>query len=249
MTVSKNLKKSKEDTETAELLEGLVQSMFHDLRSPLASALISLDSLSAKPGLALDDNRLSETSLYFARIKKSLRNVVTITDHLSLEFGTVFGSLKAMQKNSHWQVLSIKTGVQEALNAYPFNNDFEKDGVVQQDITDFNYLGDPFYTKHLVIALMKVLIKFIRENDNGQIIIGSEVDGSHGYLILSDNLGSSNAKEYQDLLKSNHYGYPSTEIALGVAMSKLIMTGYKGKLACEVSLGNYTRFVLAFPKI
>jgi signal transduction histidine kinase len=113
---------------------------------------------------------------------------------------------------------------------------------------DFEYIGDPILTNHILFNLVKNALRAIANAGRGTITITLKPDVKYNRLTFRDTAAGI-AKEFLPkmfkLFESQSTAQGGTGI--GLAFCKLIMQSYGGDIVCDSVEGEYTEFTLTFP--
>ena len=151
------------------------------------------------------------------------------------------------QDNMKLSKTTIKTMLDSALDTYPFReNEREK---VHVDIQhNFDLMAEENYFRHLIYNLTKNAIYFIKKARKGEIFITAQVRENDNVLIFKDtSFGMS--KEVLENLFQPFYTRSQNGTGVGLSLCKNIMEGFGGGISCEAVEGEYSAFMLSFPKL
>ena len=142
---------------------------------------------------------------------------------------------------------SIKNDIANALSEYPYDGDDAR--LVKFTAREnFNYHGHPILTRHIIFNLLKNAIYYIKSAGKGHIEIELHSNSDNNQIVFTDT-GLGIAKDKLGKVFSRYYSEREEGTGLGLAFCKLIMESYGGDIECESLEGEYTRFILTFPKI
>jgi signal transduction histidine kinase len=155
--------------------------------------------------------------------------------------------------------MQIKENVQMVIDAYPFKkiDDYknERDLVHINILDNFTFNGDETLFRHLIYNLMKNAIYFVRKANKGEIFIeaiaGKSTDqnpNSMNYLYFKDTGPGIPAENLQHLFKA-FFSRSQNGTGVGLSLCKSIMNEFGGNISCESVEGEFTRFVMEFPKV
>ena len=82
---------------------------------------------------------------------------------------------------------SISKVVQEALGSYSFEDKQQQALVHWHGGADFNFVGSPRLSKHIVWNLLNNALQYIRSESKGEITLWLESDARYNYLHFKDS--------------------------------------------------------------
>ncbi len=245
-----------------EKLKGMMSvgtSIAHELRTPLASIdggiagakkylpkLIDTYEIAKKANLpvpAIRPVHYEKLLTLLEEISAETHYANTIIDMLLVKIQQ--SDIGATDGEEH----SIVDCIDEALRRYPFE-DSEKIKKIHCDMnTDFFFKGKKLLIIHVLFNLLKNASYFINEAQKGEIFIWA--------TTLSDNYNSLHFKDTakgispQAKLKLFERFYSNTRngTGLGLAFCRMVMVGIGGNISCKSEEGEYTEFIMTFPKI
>jgi signal transduction histidine kinase len=154
--------------------------------------------------------------------------------------------------------MQIKENVQRVIDAYPFkkiDDDKNERDLVHINILDnFTFNGDETLFRHLIYNLMKNAIYFVRKANKGEIFIeaiaGKSTDQNPNpmnYLYFKDTGPGIPEENLQHLFKA-FFSRSQNGTGVGLSLCKSIMNEFGGNISCESVEGEFTKFVMEFPK-
>ena len=208
----------------------LSSSIAHEIRNYLAAISICAE--------------LSEMQL--GNIRKKVKAADYLIGNLQLQIkGVITGKLDTKDFKRYSMVKNIA----EILEQYPFKEG-EKELVVVEAGKDFEYKGNPILTNHILFNLIKNALRAIKNAEKGNIVIRLESDAKFNRLVFRDT-ATGIAKEFLPkmfkLFESQMTAQGGTGV--GLAFCKTIMTSYGGEITCASVEGEYTEFMLSFPRV
>lgn len=244
-----------------EQLEAMKSGGFiaHELRTPLRTIHTYTDGIqTALPELlkgyeyakqqAPDKFKMPERRL------RLLENAMdTIKKETDISFNTIDMLLiKVNQESkidaSNYTSVSIADVVTETLARYPFDN--EQQSLVHWDPatnSDFTFHGDEILTTHILFNLLRNALYQISVANKGEIYITTQSTENHNELIVKDT-ATGIPKASLPYVFDRTFSTSEKGIGLGLNFCKSVMESYQGKITCDSILGEYTEFILRFPK-
>lgn len=206
----------------------LASSIAHEIKNYLAAINICAE--------------LSETQL--SNIRKRVKTADYLIGNLQLQIN---GVIAGKPNKKDFRRYSIAKNIEEALEQYPFKQG--ERGLITLDIEqDFEYLGNPILTNHILFNLIKNALRAISNAGKGNITIVLKPGIKYNKLIFRDTATGIP----KDFLPKMFKLFESRSITqggtgVGLAFCKLIMQSYGGDISCNSVEHEYTEFELNFP--
>lgn len=148
---------------------------------------------------------------------------------------------------ANFSIFSINHCIDEALRRYPFK-ERELQLIDRDNSEDFNFKGESLLILHIFFNLIKNALYFIEQEGKGTIKIWYEKSLQYNIVHFKDT-----AKGIPDhvmpKLFERVYSYSNHGTGLGLAFCKMVMQSLEGDIKCHSSYGEFTDFILYFPKI
>ncbi len=229
----------------------------HELRTPLAGlrsgvegiknilpALINAYKKADESGLEIE--KLNSHTVSFA--KECVENII-----YQVEFSNeIINSLlintnSQMIKSPHFEERLITECINAAIDRYPF-----KSG--QKEIVHID-VQDDFLIKGSVIVMIQVLHNLIRnafyyisKAGEGSVIITVCSNDTKNMLLVRDT-GTGIKKSQLKHVFKRFYSNSFEGTGIGLAFCKDAMQTMQGEISCDSVYGQYTEFILSFPKV
>ena len=250
-------------TKTKELAEKATQSKLelianisHELRTPLlsiksgATALQQcLPTLFESHEIAVQKNlqkstirgpRFKELSGCLDRINKEIKEANSAIDMLLMNVNE--GKISSCS----FENFTLSECLKEALSRYPFSSSKERRKVRISKKNNFTFFGSKILMVHMLFNLIKNSLRFSGNKKNTVINIWFSNHKDTNHLHFKDN-GEGVSPEVLPNLFDRFY--TTTGTGIGLAFCKQAMNSFNGEIRCETELGEYTEFILQFPKI
>jgi two-component system, NtrC family, sensor histidine kinase KinB len=228
-------------TKELELLrEDMIAMIYHDLRSPLANIISSLDMLS---------------TLLPSESNPSLQTVYGIANRSTDRMQRLINSLLDINRLESGQPITNQTSVdahilaKDAIEAVQPNIE-NKHQMVTLDLPDNLPLlwVDSDMIRRVIINLLENAVKYTPANS--QVNIGGSIEADFCKLWVQDN-GPGIPREEQirifekfTRLQSNRF---PKGIGLGLAFCRLAIEAHGGKIWVESNIGEGSRFIFTLP--
>lgn len=240
--IARHLSGNKESTKEMQNILTLSGSIAHELKNYLMGINICAE---------LSESRLKDITNICSEITesklKNIRQRVKAASYLISNLQLQMKSIVTGKLSTEgFERYSMAKNIQEALEQYPFDAG-EKELITVVATTDFNYVGNPVLTNHILYNLIKNSIRAIKNADKGKITITLELGKKFNTLIFRDT-ATGIPKDFLPkmfgLFESQMTAQGGTGV--GLAFCKLVMQSYGGDISCDSVEGEYTEFVLKF---
>lgn len=236
-----------------------IATMAHELRTPLLGigsgagglerylpSLIQGYGLAREHGLGVQPIR----GAHFREINSVLGRIQSETSYslLVLDMLLVNASRTDIDR-SHFQPVSVRRCVDEALERYPFSSDAQAGRVSAVGVEDFIFLGSQLLAVHVLFNLLKNALYFIDKQDNGEIRIWTERKaGGPCRLHFRDNGPGIRPESLPKIFDRFYSDMPQGQsTGIGLAFAQVVMNSFHGRIICRSQAGRFCEFVLTFP--
>ncbi|MBU0744225.1 MAG: PAS domain-containing sensor histidine kinase [Gammaproteobacteria bacterium] len=231
---------------TSKYMSTLVGNIAHEIRTPLAIIGINADLLRMLPVFTAaknEEKNIAEN--HIENIKYAIKSATHIVNNILTMLRTM--SSQELTENK-FHSISIAEDIQKLLEVYPFLGS-EKSLVKFQSnkIKDFVYCGDRILTQHILFNLVKNSLHAIKEADKGSISISFDEDKTYNILRFTDTALGIPVDVLPEIFEQFETG-KKDGAGLGLAFCKMVMESYGGNIACKSKEGEFTDFILSFPK-
>lgn len=233
-------------------------SISHELRTPLATIKMTSASLQDFMGTLIatykkyrdsDDTveYISDDALNL--LNDGLDRIQRASDTSSQIINMMLTNLISQEENiiKH-DLCSIKECVMESIReySYPLGSPLK---INAANIEDFNFYGDNQLIRHVLFNLMKNAFYFIEKSGKGEIIIWTESNENSHVLYFKDTSQGIPVEQLPKIFDKFYTQDTHRGTGVGLAFCKLVMERIGGSISCESEYGNFTTFILKFPKI
>lgn len=228
----------------------------HELRTPIASIEAGITGAKSYFPLLLDAYVMAkEHKVSVPEIPaKHMNTLLTLLDALEEETkysNTIIDMLliKSKQRGfnkANFNNCSINHCISEALRRYPFKEG-ELELISWDDQQDFNFDGEPLLILHVFFNLIKNALYFIEQEGKGEIKIWYGYSSQYNIVHFKDT-AKGIPKHIMPKLFERFYSYSNRGTGLGLAFCKMVMKGLEGDIKCESFYGEFTDFILYFPR-
>lgn len=238
------LKKTKYQLEGAKLISG---SIAHEIRTPLATIKSTVCNI---------DNDLSEiiaegniTAKNMEEIKKELALINKKADQSNIIINMLLTKLQSIDfEFSEFSTCFAKDCIKDALSEFSVPNEM-LNKINFEGNNDFKFLGNRVLVMHVIMNLLKNSIFFILKAKKGEITIWLEQDKTVNKIHFKDTGTGISKNILPHIFDSFFTTESSTGTGVGLAFIKMVMQSHKGSIDCVSEEGEYTEFILSFPRL
>ena len=228
-----------ERKELDNLRNDLTSMIYHDLRSPLANVVSSLEVLNT---LLIEKDEAIESVLQIASnsTERIQRLISSLLDVNRLETGQAIATQK---------VVSPQRIAQDALETITTSLKTRRQKIIQ-DIEENtpNIWADEDMIRRVLINLLENASKFTPTE--GQISVGVKREGDVVQLWIADNGMGIPPEEHERIFEKfarTKSGTKVSGLGIGLAFCRLAVNGHGGKIWIDKNYTNGTRFNINLP--
>lgn len=233
----------------------VASTMAHEIRTPLVSIRMLADGLAIHlPELHKGYQLAIEHGLMKANIRpvavQVLADLSRNISHLITYSNTIIDMMLAYAQmeridTSSFAWHSMRTCVNEALDAYPFEPQ-KREKVTLVVEKDFQFYGSPTLLTLVISHLLKNALYALRADLKGTIIIRLDTPNGKPTLTLTDTGCGIPANVLPYIFDPFFTNRPSSHNGLGLAFCRCVIEASNGHMDCYSAEGEYTSFVLIF---
>ncbi len=232
-------RRNKEMSKQISILKRQAFTIAHELRTPIGSITNCASSLD------LIADRINDPE-----IKQDIMEIYELINKESQKTnGFIDIILQNLTDLEHIAIdeISINECINEAISRYPYETG-EREKVTFKTSADFIFRGEKEIIIHVIFNLIKNALYFIQEARKGDIIIWTEVGEKFNRVHFKDTAKGIEQTKIDKIFKEF---YTDTGIGTGIGLyfCKQAMKAFQGDIVCEAKLGQYTHFILSFPKV
>jgi PAS domain S-box-containing protein len=222
------------------LREDLISMIFHDMRSPLANVVSSLDVLDTMLPLTEEPAMKSLLDIAMRSTERIQRLTDSLLDMNRLEAGQLIGNR---------QVIDISVLVKEAADVIsPIAKNKNQKLTCDISANLPNVLVDPDMIRRVITNLIENAAKY--SPSGGHIQINAHREDNQVCVWVQDNGPGIPASEYERIF-DKFIRLSSDEaprgLGLGLAYCRLAILGHGGKIWVESEVGVGSRFIFTLP--
>src|SRR5262249_5754899 len=115
-------------------------------------------------------------------------------------------------------------------------------------VQDFIFYGDENLVKHIFFNLLKNALYFIEKAGKGEIKIWTTENVDYNQVYFKDTGPGIDKEKLPHIFEKFFTSDTHHGTGIGLAFCKLVMEAIGGSIQCESEIGQYTQFILNFPK-
>jgi signal transduction histidine kinase len=158
----------------------------------------------------------------------------------------------AQEQRHNFVSCSIAHCIEVALRRYPFSSDRERALIHWDARTDFRFHGSELLMVHVIFNLMKNALRHIALAGKGEIWIEVNAGISDDSLLFRDTGPGIHPNVLPHIFTRfsawQSDGKSAETTGIGLAFCREVAQAFGGEISCRSILGEYTEFVLRFPK-
>jgi signal transduction histidine kinase len=242
------LVKNREDKIIDELerIQMMSGAMAHEVKSPLATnysyittvqELISMGKVQLKKAKTL----VTFENDVFKDLNEFVNLSVEVADHSIKAVDTLLLNIREDIDTLKLYEVSVLKCVQSAVESYIPTHYGSKERIIIEVMPDLKVIGLPIYIEQLV----RNLIKNAFVHGGGRVTV--KVYNEEYRLIVEDN-GKGIPPEIIPMIFDRFYSRTCASSGIGLSFCKMVMNAFGGTLYCESDPGNFTRFIMLFPR-
>lgn len=233
----------------------------HELRTPLASVRVAAQAVRRYLPILLETHRLArEANLavpelrlaHLQGLEKGLDTMEREVTHANTAIDMLLVASRPIDEVRPERV-SAAHCVREALERYPFGSRIERDRVsFADDGTDFMFRGSELLVVHVLFNLIKNALLQTGRAGKGEIGIALRCRDDVNHILVRDT-GPGIPPDvlpriFDRFFSHSENGSRGMGMGIGLSYSRAAMERMQGSIRCRSRLGEYTEFVLEFPR-
>jgi two-component system, CAI-1 autoinducer sensor kinase/phosphatase CqsS len=229
-------KKSKLDNEKIKLLQSSSQTLAHEIRTPLATISNHCYIINDK----LNKNQKPDVINNIQTIENTVNNISIFLD-IFLRKTNDFTNIKCSN-------ILVNPLINEISSNMKSIYDFGKENILIDVKQSIKVYADYTLLTHILYNILQNSINSLKTKGGGNIEIKAFLQDKNTYIVIKDNgcgISKKNISQVFNLFfTTSEYGN-----GLGLYFCKNAMESMGGSISCKSVEGEYTEFVLKFPKV
>ncbi len=241
--------------EQESVMRLLASSIAHELRTPLAAIRIGSEGIGLYlPDLVKSYKMAKDAGLDVPWVMSNKLELLSRSiDLIQMETQEAFSIIDMMLMNANtltidkekFQSCSIANCIETAIARYPFQkNEVDK---IHWQKSDFTFLGNDLLMTHVIFNLMKNALFYLKAANKGDIHIWCEQQDELNVLHFKDT-GLGIDEDVLPKIFDRFYSRTLKGTGVGLAFCKLVMESFGGSIICQSVTGEFTEFLMTFPK-
>lgn len=238
--------------------EAMGSGIAHELRTPLSAIIMGVEGAKKYFPVLIDNYQLArKNNVEGLQIIPPRRFEVlsTLFDDIAREaqFSNVFIDMllynvrQDVFKQNAVEVLKISDCIHKAMQSYPFSE--KQEGLIHWDHdNDFSFMGSEQLVVHVLLNLLKNALYHIEKASRGQIQLWQTIEHNTNVLHFKDT-AIGIPQDIKDMLFQQLMGHKPNRVGLGLAFCARVMQQLGGSIECRSVEGEFSEFLLYFPKI
>lgn len=238
----------------AKSLESLGVSIAHEMRNPLGSIhqsayiiikkLHEISQSREKNGVFLSKKEIAE-----------LEELLEIIDHSSIRGNMVIDMILSNIKGkeidkSKFKIYQVSEVIETAIKEFAFAGSAERAKVSSNLKDNFYFKGDENMLVFVLFNLLKNALYYLKAYPESRITINSKQgDDGFNYLYFCDTGPGIPKDKLESIFESFITSGKAEGTGLGLPFCRRVVTAFEGKIFCNSKLGEYTEFIISFPKL
>lgn len=237
----------------------VVASIAHELRTPLLSIRAGAAGIQAMvPKLAKGYRLAKKAKMEVEPISEQrLEHLDRVIDIIDSEVTYSNSVIDALLINANQQKIikdtfhsySAINCVNAAMGRYPFNPSEQIHLINIDSENNFYFHGDDLLVTHIIFNLLKNALYAIAEVDKGEIYISFNTDDKKYNRLLFKDTSKGMSQKVREKVFDAFYSNTPNNTGMGLAFCRLAMESFGGRIDVDSVEGEYTRFILEFPKV
>lgn len=243
-----------------ETMRVMGMSIAHELRTPLRAISSGAECIANKLPTLLAMYKEAKAkgiqvpegypSLYPSDIELLGRVLHNIEQETKAAFAVIDmllikGNLTKIDKEK-FNVCEISDCIRDALKRYPFQADEKK--LIECKRGEFTFRGNALLIVHVLFNFIKNSLYYVKRAGKGSIQIWIENNNDNNKLHFKDT-GTGISPDNLSHIFEQFFSTESNGTGIGLAFCKFAMESMNGSIECFSKEGEYTEFVLTFPKM
>jgi Na+/proline symporter/signal transduction histidine kinase len=237
-------------------LKALGGSIAHELRTPVAALhMFSTGSITLNNKLYENYKVAKEQNLPIkdltTREIKALNSLSEDVNHVTAEamliIDMLLTKLKDPARESNKDYYSIQKIVESSIKSYPLNEN--QRALINLKLQDnFMFYGNSTLVTHIIFNLLKNALYYINVAGKGDITITTKATPASNNLYFRDTSKGIPTellpRMFEKFISTSNGG-----TGLGLSFCKTTMEDLGGNIKCKSVYGEFTEFILEFPRI
>jgi len=231
----------------------------HELRTPLAAVSIATGAVQRYLPSLVESHRAASAArlavedlreAHLQRLERALDTVGREVVHANTVIDMLLVAARPIGEMA-LERLSAGDCAEEAMRRFPFASRQERDRVGLHVKTDFELRGSRLLLVHVMFNLIKNALFHTSRAGHGVIELRVEADAA-GHRVICHDTGPGIPPDVLPHIYERFYSSAtdySTGLGVGLAFVRNALAHMGATIHCHSEFGQYTEFVIAFPKV
>ncbi|MCK4869479.1 MAG: PAS domain-containing sensor histidine kinase [Gammaproteobacteria bacterium] len=243
--------------ERIRAMKTIAASIAHELRTPLlainnyADAQTFLDKLIAgyKAAHNADLDIPSISPSHLDVIKDSFKEIQKEAEYSNSVINLLLTNLRELEfAQKGTETCSINECIDDVIKRYHFTDQKDASLVKRTNNINFTFKGKSLLISHILFNLIRNALHFIAKADKGEISICTKRGKQFNELHFKDTGAGISAEDLPHIF-DHFFSKRKNGTGIGLSFCNMVMQNLGGEIRCFSKEGEYTEFVLYFPKI
>ncbi len=239
------------------LFKQLSGTVAHELNTPLRGIQLGSETIQEFLPMLLEAHKVAKKAELIKNnvTEKDLESLETVLNNMVKEIDASFLFIDMLLSNirdekfkgEEAEDCSMKDLVEEALERYPLN--YKQKERISIDMSyNFVFRGSRKLLIHVLFNLLKNALYYVAKASKGEITIWCEEKEKFNELHFKDT-GTGISEEVLPHIFDQFYSKTLFGTGIGLTYCKMVMDSFNGSITCKSTEGEYTEFILSFPKV
>lgn len=231
-------------------LIALAGSIAHEIRNPLSSAgyAASFVKSTLEEAKAKSFDRIEISKKELSEILQMLEIASNCAVRGNMIIDMILNNIREKPiDKSKFHHITISSVIKAAMNEYAFGQD-EKRRIAINIKEDFLFRGDETILVFVLFNLLKNAIYYMSAKPEASITITTSQGDRENFLYFKDTGPGVDPEKIPVIFESFVTSGKKNGTGLGLPFCKRAMESFSGSIECNSKLGEYTEFVLSFPR-
>lgn len=237
----------------------LKANLAHQVRTPLLTIQMQASAIDDYWPALIEgyeravNNGLSSPAIRRDKIER-LRNIARVIDQQVHYANTLVDMLLAstnrqFEQSHPYAICSARRCVEEAVRRFPFTPT-ERRRLTLDLENDFDFYGSDALFIYVLFNLMRNALHAVETSGKGKIVISLK-PGTHRNKLYFTDTASGIDDDVLPHIFDNCFTTKTdaSGAGIGLAFCRRVMADFRGDIRCFSRPGEYTRFVLGFPRV
>ena len=228
-------------------MKSLGGGVAHEMRNPLNA----INLLANRIGGILQKTNNKPEKKDFREIDKTVKTILNCTSRANDVINIILSNLREEKDNNNLEYISVNDIVTQSIKEYGYNNEEERKKVILNLGENFIIKAEKTAFIYMIFNLVKNALYYIDSYPKSTVTISTIKDSNSDYnqIVVRDTGPGIPQEVIKQIFGSFYTSGKSGGTGLGLDFCQRSMEEFDGKIECISEVGEYTEFILSFPKI